>query len=69
MKNDQVCYEMDVNKYIGEDRETIIRQGLHLVVDNNLDRQMDEKAEGGAGGQPLLYLDTIGNCFSNIYLL
>ena len=44
VRNDQLCYEIDLNKYIKDkhDIETKLKEGLVLIMDLNEDRQLKE---------------------------
>ena len=70
--NDQLCYEVDLNKYKdSDDMEQKLKVGLVFFMDYNEDRQvllnesMDKEEsfvdvmEGNHGRNALIYLDTI----------
>ena len=44
VRNDQLCYEMDLNKYVHDEKdiENKLKEGLVLIMDLNEDRQLKE---------------------------
>ena len=76
VRNDQLCYEIDLNKYIKDkhDIENKLKEGLVLIMDLNEDRQLKEfwprknesERETAASQKDKtfeIHLDTISNIF------
>ena len=53
--NDQLCYEVDPNKYKMNLNANELRQGLKLYIDTNNDRQTTSE-----DSDFMIYLDTLG---------
>ena len=48
--NDQLCYEIDVNGYIGKkDLETVNKIGLTMILDYNEERQISNSTSDSEG--------------------
>ena len=57
--NDQVCYEVDVNRFKDHVSVKNFNKGLTFLVDTNEDRQYPTTAKSNKSGF-MIYLDTLG---------
>ena len=54
--NDQLCYEVDLNKIVTNSTSDELMKGLELIVDTNDNRQTNYK-----NSDIMIYFDTLGS--------